>query len=1680
MFTPAEDYEEYAAATGTVTITVHKVDSTFTAPTANALTYNGYAQFLLSEGSTQDGTMLYRLGEDGEFTDSIPTGKDAGTYTVYYKVAGDGNHNDTEEQAITVTIDPMHIKGISNIDPVTKAYDGTADAPIDKSALKFYSEWESNIVLPDDAFTITNARFTRFQADNSYQDSPEAGEGKSLSFTLTITSGNYMLLRSGQVCTTDDYDIATDDAQMFTITKAAAPTSIQNGALNVINGTKLEYTYDAKQLLPDAPKGTYGTVFYAGTPSSNFETGYAVNSCKVGFSSGVLTLTIDAQNGGKVGRIGSVTIYVTTDNYETLSLSVDLYAVNKITPVADGDITALEITYGDALSKSTISGKMKDPSTGEEVKGTFAWKDGTVTPDAGDYEAEWMFTPAEGYEEYAVATGTVTVKVNKAAPTFTAPTANTLTYTGGAQTLLTAGSTQGGTMMYRLGEDGEFTDSIPTAKDAGTYTVYYKVVGDGNHNDTAEQSITVTIKPMELSRFVLGIDSLTKAYDGTALASLDKDEIEFRSNGATVLLPEDAYDITNARFTMRADGSYKDSPEAGDGKSLSFTLTITSGNYVFEGNEGSKTLDCNIYTGEAESFTITKATAPTNIQNGALNVINGTKLEYTYDAKQLLPDAPKGTYGEVSYNCVFPFNLENWYFVDDIEIVDSVLTLTIDALNGGKVGKIGTIPVYVTTDNYESFDLPLDLYAVDKITPVVDGDISASEITYGEALSASQITGKMKDSATGETVTGTFSWEDGTLKLNAGSRKAKWTFTPDAPEYAAVTGTIRVTVNPKSIEGAIVTLEDSFVYDGTEKEPKIISVVLDGVTLVGPGRTGDYGFSYNRTTEVGTYYDDLSIGGQNNYTGELTFTWSVTPREVTPTITVADGVYNSGNPVEPTVALTDDLGNTIAPSEYTVAFSNNTNAGTATVTITDNDGGNYVLGTASTTFTIGKAAAPAAADGTLTIINDLHKTYSFELSALLPKLASAGEYGTIAYGKPDTDLGVGSFVTFVNSKTGALTLEVYSRSSDEEGKLGTIKVPVTTDNYQDFILTINVIAENKAVPQVDGAVTAADITYGQMLNDSAITGKMKHPVTGEEITGTFAWKDGTIKPDAGRYYAEWIFTPDESYGGIYAVVTGYANVEVDKATQYGAVSMAGYTYGETPSTPTLTGRTGDPDAPVTYYYSDGGAPKEWNISDPPALNAGTYQMFAEIAQTDNYYGFYAVYCEFVVAKATRYTKPTGLTAKYGQTLSDVTLPDGWTWMDGSEPVGDASTTARTFKAKFTPEDTDNYNTVENIDLEVTVYKADGRNLATIDLSQKYTDTQEHIFEADWSALPEGQNWIFGSTYSRGAGSNVQLPRLENTIDGSKLIYVIADGKAGETVILTLKASCDNYEDFTITLRVALADRDDQAALTITGNTTVVYGDTLTLTATGGSGTGDVTYRIDDTISTGAATIDPDTGVLTTVRVGSVSIIASKAGDNEYKDAASAPFVIMIVPAASTGEPVYKRITSSGKTLKDAGLTSDGSTLKPNAGKLEWVDDQNNVLPNDTIVEANKTYKWRFTPDDTNYTALTGEVTLYRVYTIKATAETGGSISPSGNVSVDEGDDQVFTITPDEGYAISNVNIDGRSIGAVKSYTFEDVSRSHTIEAIFMKKNGNPQTGVFVDAATGRYYDDEMDWTSENG
>ena len=1605
---------------------------------------------------------------------------DVGPCTLTIKATDDGDY--TGSKSAQWNVRPLKVA--ASVGDIIKTYDGTTDLPANakitfKSADSYYT-----------GTTLRLAKGTDYEVSNAHYDSADASETeKTISFTVKLKNKGYVFEDS---TTQKDFTLngAELDDKSFKINKAAAPTNIPTDTLNVINGTQQTYTYDFSKLLPEAPNGDYGTVRYdLGNRQTaiNFTAhGYYLDPEIAEFEGSKLTLVgLYAKDGTATGQIGTVKVTVTTTNYENFQLTLVLNAVNQIKPTPDGTITASEITYGQTLSESRISGTMKDPDTGKSVNGTFAWTDGTITPNAGDYEAEWTFTPAAGYEKYATVTETVTIKVKPAELTVSVK-ASSMYYTGEEQiaSIIASGQSVDSTPVtftYSDKEDGNYTSGVPTFTDAGTYTVYYKA--EAANHEPATGTFTVTIDPLPISLF--SVSSISKTYDGSADVTLTADKLTFLSKTAKIKLPDTALTFSDAQFTSKqADGSYLPSPEVGGGKALSFTMTLTSNNYVFEGkSEGTTKVSDVFATDDVNRFTITKAAAPT-VQPVELTVINGLAKTYLVNLPALPTLGDNCKYGSIKYEaCNFDLNGEGGYANSTAMITSNdEFQLTVPAVESQTEGSVGTVGVKITTDNYQDMLLTVEVIAKNKIVPVLDGEITATPITYGDTLSKSEISGKMKDPNTGAKVEGTFSWQqpgDTILGASTSGHDVGWTFTPkDGNTYTEATGTVKVPVAPKSIEGAVITLESADLeYNAAEQSPKITGVALEKWTENITYRI----VSGNTATNVNDSLT-LTIEGTGNYTGKAAVKWKITPREVTPAIEVASCTY-TGDALEPTVTLKD--GNEVIPTdEYTVEYSNNTNAGTGRVTIKDVAGGNYVIKEKTQDFTITKAAAPTnIQSGTLTITNGLHKTYSFDLSTLLPKLTAPCDYGTITYDrKVDTNLGVGSFITLVDGKTGELTLDA-NRSGTDEGQFGTITVTVSTSNYQDIILTINVIAKNRITPTGTPTLSKNAITYGDALNTIALSGKLHDNVNNVDVDGTFEWVDGTHIPVVGNgtYAAEWIFEPTDTEK--YLTVSGRSNITVEKAQPYGKVSMAGYTYGQAPSTPTLTDRTGDPNAQVTYRYSaaDSGSVQTWDISNPPELNAGTYRMYASIGDTDNYYGFEAVYCEFVVAKATpTYTVPTGLTAKYGQTLADVTLPDGWSWTDSSESVGGASTAAKTFQAKFTPTDAVNYNMVENIGLEVMVNKADSGNLKTVELEQKYTDASDHTYTPDWAGLPAGQDWTFSSEAS------IVLSKQDFAADGSLLTYAISGGKAGDKITITLKASCDNYEDFTITLNVTLTEKDDQKPLTITGAGSVVYGQTLTLTTTGGSGTGTVTYRIDTDASTGEATIDPETGVLTPVKVGSVSVIATKAGDNDYNDVTSAPFVLMIKPATPTGEPNYTKITTSGKTLKDAALTTKGSTLNPSDGKLEWVDDKGEPLPDDTTVKANTTYKWRFTPDDDNYTTLTGEVELYHksssgggwydsYYTIKATAGAGGSISPSGNVSVREGRDQTFTITPDKGYAVSNVKIDGKSIGAVKSYTFENVRRTHTIEVIFMKANGNPQAGVFVDVATGSYYEDAVDW-----
>lgn len=287
-------------------------------------------------------------------------------------------------------------------------------------------------------------------------------------------------------------------------------------------------------------------------------------------------------------------------------------------------------------------------------------------------------------------------------------------------------------------------------------------------------------------------------------------------------------------------------------------------------------------------------------------------------------------------------------------------------------------------------------------------------------------------------------------------------------------------------------------------------------------------------------------------------------------------------------------------------------------------------------------------------------------------------------------------------------------------------------------------------------------------------------------------------------------------------------------------------------------------------------------------------------------------------------------------------------------------------------------------------------------------------------------------------------------------------KVGDTYIVSgdteIKALWENSVITPTTYTVTVGN--DGNGTGTASPSTAAAGTTITLTATPKTG-----YHFKEwEVISGGVTIKDDKFLMPNDNVEVKAIFEKDApAPTEYT------ITYDLAGGTAEGNPDTYTIETRTFTLKNP--TKSGYTFTGWSGT--GLDGENNMtvtIPTGSTGNRTYTAHWRYN----------GSGHSYSYYTIKATAGAGGSISPSGNVSVREGRDQTFTITPDKGYAVANVKIDGKSIGAVKSYTFENVSRTHTIEVIFMKANGNPQTGVFVDVATGSYYEDAVDWAVENG
>ncbi|MEE0698292.1 MAG: MBG domain-containing protein [Oscillospiraceae bacterium] len=226
------------------------------------------------------------------------------------------------------------------------------------------------------------------------------------------------------------------------------------------------------------------------------------------------------------GAVGNfiLTVTATKDGYsqkqETVSFSVSKAA---LTVKAEDK----SITYGDAapVYTATYTGFVGDDGA-EDLTGTLTF---TCAYTKGSPVGTYPITPkglTSNNYSISFVDGTLTVTEN-AVPMPTAPVGKTLTYNSGLQDLIIPGSAEHGTMYYSLSQNGPWNAAVPQAKDAGVYTVWYKVVGDPGYSDTAPNSVTAVINKAPLTikaldrRAYVGERMPAFAYDVVGLLGSD-------------------------------------------------------------------------------------------------------------------------------------------------------------------------------------------------------------------------------------------------------------------------------------------------------------------------------------------------------------------------------------------------------------------------------------------------------------------------------------------------------------------------------------------------------------------------------------------------------------------------------------------------------------------------------------------------------------------------------------------------------------------------------------------------------------------------------------------------------------------------------------------------------------------------------------------------------------------------------------------------------------------------------------------------------------------------------------------------------------------------------------------------------------------------------------------------------
>ena len=474
------------------------------------LEYNGEDQALVATAATiapEKGKIVYSLSEDKDFAEGLTAlvGKDAGTYTVYYKVELD-DAADSEERFYEYT------EGVKSID-VEIAPKALADG--------FFT------LAPDDL--VYN------------------GEDQKSAVTVTAVDGDPNIITAADF---EETKVEFDGAEVTKMVNAGEYTFTFTGKKNYTGTAVAKITIAPKEISADDFAFDPESAVYDGedwlarvevVSDLEKDVDYTVTPPAEMTMAGDYTYTFEGIGNYTTPTDGVAKTFTVSQAENAVTVEIEDWTYGE--PANDPVTTA---TFAAAGEPTITYATAEEP----EVFGTYSE---IVNDQAGSYivKASVAETP-----EWAAAEATAEFEIAKAESEITAPTfAKNLTYNGLEQALLSAGAVvpEDGKVTYAV-NGGEESEDIPVAKNVGKYEIVTTYTPDDNHKPATVENITVEIHPVVLT---FALANVEKTWDGEKLTAEQVDKLQGSMYGElqaedeyeppfTLSLPEELKDVTDA------------------------------------------------------------------------------------------------------------------------------------------------------------------------------------------------------------------------------------------------------------------------------------------------------------------------------------------------------------------------------------------------------------------------------------------------------------------------------------------------------------------------------------------------------------------------------------------------------------------------------------------------------------------------------------------------------------------------------------------------------------------------------------------------------------------------------------------------------------------------------------------------------------------------------------------------------------------------------------------------------------------------------------------------------------------------------------------------------------------------------------------------------------------------------